>query len=473
MANKYLAFDFGASGGRAVLGVIDGGKLRLEEVHRFWNGPVYVNGVAYWDAFRLLDEIKQGIRLAVRNFGSDIAGIGIDTWGVDFGLLGPNDLLIEMPRHYRDSRTDGMIEEGDKLLPRSEVYAQTGIQFMQINTLYQLLSVAINNPWALENAQSLLMMPDLFNFWLTGVKANEFTIASTSQMLNPNTGTWATDLLDKFGIPSRILGKIIQPGTVLGKLSASVAIETGAPEIPVIAVGCHDTASAVAAAPLVGKDSAYISSGTWSLVGIETEKPIINDQSLAFNFTNEGGIGNIRFLRNVMGMWLIQECKRVWAEAGRDYSWDELIGRAAAAEPFRSVIDPDHESFLKPCDMPEKIREYCRNTNQPVPQDEGAVIRAALDSLALKYKWVIERMEELRGRKIDQINIVGGGVQNTLLCQLTADVTGRRVIAGPVEATAIGNVLVQAMGLGQIGSLDKAREIVRDSFDLVTYEPRA
>lgn len=472
MSQKYLAFDFGASGGRALVGTIDGGRLSLAEIHRFANGPVFVNSAAYWDAFRLLEEIKQGIRLAVKEYGSDIAGIGIDTWGVDFGLLGPNDLLIEMPRHYRDARTDGLVEEGDRILPRSEVYARTGIQFMQINTLYQLLAVARTNPWMLERAERLLMMPDLFNFWLTGVKANEFTIATTTQMYNPVKGGWATDLLEKFGIPSRILGDTVRPGTVLGSLSEAIMDETKAPAIPVIAVASHDTASAVAAVPFTDPNAAYISSGTWSLPGIENPEPIINDQALGFNFTNEGGVGGWRFLCNVMGLWLVQECRRVWAEEGRDFGWGELVERAAAAKPFRSLVNPDHESFLKSGDMPARIREYCRNTSQPVPEDEGAVIRTALESLALKYRLIIERMESLRGNRISQINVVGGGVQNELLCQLTADVTGRTVIAGPVEATAIGNVLVQAMGLGAIGSLKEGREIVRNSFDLVTYEPK-
>lgn len=471
MSKKYLAFDFGASGGRALIGTIDNGRLALEEIHRFWNGPVFVNGNAYWDAFRLLEEIKQGIRLAVKQYGSDIAGIGIDTWGVDFGLLGPNDLLIEMPRHYRDSRTDGLVEEGDKIMPRAEVYAHTGIQFMQLNTLYQLFSVARDNPWMLENAERMLMMPDLFNFWLTGVKANEFTISSTSQMHNPVTGSWATDMLEKFGIPSRIFGNIVQPGTVLGPLSAGIMDETKAPAIPVIAVASHDTASAFAAVPATNPDSAYISSGTWSLVGIESENPIISEKSLELNFTNEGGIGNTRFLRNVMGLWLIQECRRVWAEAGKDYSWADLVKSAEAAQPFKSIIDPDYESFLKPCDMPQKIRDYCRSTGQPIPETEGEVTRAALDSLALKYRWVIEQIETMRGRSIQQVNVVGGGVQNQLLCQLTADITGRTVIAGPIEATAIGNVLVQAMGLGVIKSLEECRQIVRNSFAMAAYTP--
>ncbi|MCE5198560.1 MAG: rhamnulokinase family protein [Armatimonadota bacterium] len=471
-AQKYLAFDFGASSGRAVLGTIANGKLEMEEVHRFPNGPVMVNGCAYWDAFRLLEEIKQGIKLAVRAHGEEIAGIGIDTWGVDFGLLGPNDLLIEMPRHYRDSRTDGMIEKAGEIVPLSDIYAETGIQFMQFNTIFQLFAIAQSNPWMLDTAQSMLMMPDLFNFWLTGVKSNEFTIVSTSGMYDPKTGDWSRCLLERLGIPTHMLGKICRPGTVIGTLQASVAEETKAHAIPVVAVASHDTGSAVAAVPSDNPDSAYLSSGTWSLLGIECDQPIINEQSRALNFTNEGGVGGVRFLRNVMGLWLVQECRRAWKEAGHEFSFGELASLAESAQPFRSIIDPDDESFLKPCDMPERIREFCKKTGQPVPEDEGAVIRTALDSLALKYRWVISSIESLTGKTIPQINIVGGGVNNKLLCRLTADVTGKPVLAGPSEATAIGNILVQAMGLGQLNSLQECREIVRNSFDLDSYTPQ-
>ncbi|MHB9037976.1 MAG: rhamnulokinase [Armatimonadota bacterium] len=470
--HKYLAIDLGASSGRAIIGSLDNGKLHLEEVHRFHNGPVVVNGHSYWDAFRLLEEIKLGISIAYKTHGDDIAGIGIDTWGVDFGLLGPNDILLEMPRHYRDSRTDGIIEKAEQILPRREIYAQTGIQLMQFNTLFQLLAISQENRWMLDCAQSLLMMPDLLSFWLTGIKANEFTETTTSQMYNPVIGGWATDLLAKMSLPSHILGRIVQPGSVLGTLTADVASETHSGPIPVIAVASHDTGSAVAAVPRDHPDSAYISSGTWCLVGIESPSPIIDDHAFSHNFTNEGGVGSFRFLCNVMGLWLVQECRRTWAEAGREFSFAELADMAANAAPFQAVIDPDDPSFFKPGDMPARIREFCSRTGQPIPESEGEVVRTALEGVALKCRWALEAIETSTGRPIPKIHIVGGGTQNKLLCKLTADVTGKPVLAGPVEATAIGNIIVQAIGLGHISSLDGGREIIRNSFELEAYDPQ-
>lgn len=469
--HKYLAIDLGASSGRAIIGSLDNGKLHLEEVHRFHNGPVVVGGHSYWDAFRLLEEIKQGISIAYKAHGDEIAGMGIDTWGVDFGLLGPNDILLEMPRHYRDSRTDGMIEKAERILPRRDIYAQTGIQLMQINTLFQLLALSLENRWMLDCAQSLLMMPDLLNFWLTGVKANEFTNATTSQMYNPVTCGWATDLLAQMGLPSHILGRIVQPGSLLGNLTPAVASETHAGPIPVIAVASHDTGSAVAAVPKDHPDSAYISSGTWCLVGIESLGPFTDDRAFSHNFTNEGGVGSFRYLRNVMGLWLVQECRRTWAEAGREFSFAELADMAAAA-PFRAVIDADDPSFFKPCDMPARIREFCGRTGQPIPESEGEVVRTALEGVALKCRWALEAIESITGRPIPKIHIVGGGTQNKLLCKLTADVTGKPVLAGPAEATAIGNIIVQAIGLGHVGSLEEGRAIVRNSFELDAYDPQ-
>lgn len=469
---KFLAFDLGAESGRAVMGLLNGGKLRLADVHRFPNGAVSVGDGLYWDVLRLFEEMKQGMRLAVQAHGKDIAGAGVDAWGVDFGLLGPHDVLLENPHCYRDSRTDGMMAELEKIVPRSEVYEQTGIQFMPVNTLYQMLALSRSNRWQLDTARTMLMMPDLFNFWFTGVKANEFTEATTTQFYNPRTGGWAKSLLDKLDIPTHFLGDIVQAGTVLGELRRSVAEEAGASEMPFIAPATHDTGSAVAAVPAKGQCHAYISSGTWSLMGVESKEPIINEKALEFNVTNEGGVaGTFRVLRNIMGLWLVQECRRTWAQAGTEYAYSELTDMAAAAEPFRSLVDPDDVSFLKPGDMPSRIREFCKRANQPAPEDEGSVVRTALDSLALKYRWVLERLEMLMGTRLEPIHIVGGGTQNCLLCQLTANVTGRPVMAGPVEATAIGNVLVQALGLGHIRSIEEGREIVRKSFDVVTYEP--
>ncbi|HUV03840.1 MAG TPA: rhamnulokinase family protein [Armatimonadota bacterium] len=470
---KFLAFDLGAESGRAVMGLLGGGKLRLADVHRFANGGVSIGDSMYWDVLRLFDEMKRGLRLAVEAHGKGIAGLGVDTWGVDFALLGPNDVLLENPHCYRDSRIDGMMAEAEKIVPPSEIYEQTGIQFMPINTLYHMLAITRSNRWMLETARTMLMMADLFNFFFTGEKACEFTNATTTQFYNPRAGDWARSLLERLEIPSHFLPDICQPGTVLGKVTASIAEETGAGQIPVIAPATHDTGSAVAAVPAVGRGHVYISSGTWSLMGVESKEPIVNEKALELNFTNEGGVENtFRVLRNIMGLWLVQESRRTWAQSGRDYSYSELTEMAEAAEPFRAIIDPDDPVFLKPGDMPARIREFCRQTNQPIPEDEGAVVRTALDSLALKYRWVLERLEMLMESRLEPIHIVGGGSRNRLLSQLTANVAGRQVVAGPVEATAIGNLLVQAIALGQIGSLEEAREIVRKSFDVLTYDPR-
>jgi rhamnulokinase len=471
---KFLAFDLGASSGRAVVGFLNDNRLRLEEVHRFGNGGISVGDSLYWDTLRLFDDMKTGLRLAGQKFGGEIAGAGLDTWGVDFGLLGPNDVLIENPHCYRDSRTDGMMEEADKILPRNEIYAQTGIQFMQINTLYHMLALSKQNRWLLDAAKTMLLIPDLFNFWFTGVKGCEFTEATTTQLYNPVTGDWARSLFDALGIPTHFLADIVPTGTVLGPILSSVAEEAGVPRIPFVAPATHDTGSAVAAVPATDDSYAYISSGTWSLMGIESKTPILSREAMEMNFTNEGGVGNtFRVLKNIMGLWLVQECRRTWAASGKNFSFGELAEMAAKAPAFRSLIDPDDASFLKPCDMPENIREFCRKTGQPVPNDEGEVVRTALDSLAMKYRWVLDRLERLAGKRLDRIHIVGGGTQNRLLCQLAADATRRPVIAGPIEATAIGNIVVQAIALGHVGSITEAREIVKNSFEMVTYLPSA
>jgi len=470
---KFIACDLGAESGRTVLGLLKDDRLRLVDISRFPNGGVKVGESLYWDVLRLFDEMKNGIRLATHQHGADISGVGIDTWGVDFALLGPNDVLLENPHCYRDPRIDGMMEEVFTIVPKSRIYEETGIQFMPLNTLYQIYAVKKMNPWLLETAKSLLMMPDLFNFWFTGTKVCEFTEATTTQFYNPRSGTWARGLLDLLEIPSHFLMEIVPPGTVLGRIRTSIASDVGAKDMTLIAPATHDTGSAVAAVPAKGKGHAYISSGTWSLMGVESSEPIINEKALSLNFTNEGGVcGTYRFLRNIMGLWLVQECRRTWAQKGTEYSYSELAELAANAEPFKSVIDPDDVSFLHPGDMPARIREFCKKTNQPVPDHVGEVIRCALDSLALKYRWVLEGLESLMGQRIEPIHIVGGGTQNKLLCQLAANVTNRSVIAGPVEATAIGNILIQALALGHIHSLDEGREIVRRSFDVVTYEPR-
>ncbi len=399
--------------------------------------------------------------------------MGVDTWGVDFGLLGRGGTLLGNPRHYRDPHTEGILDTAFARVPRLEIFRQTGIQFMRFNTLFQLLALQRDRSPLLDAAETLLFMPDLLHYWLTGIKSNEYTDASTSQMIDPTTRSWALQLVRDFGLADRILGTLVTPGTVLGPLRPAVATETGVNPVPVIAPATHDTASAVAAVPASGTSWAYISSGTWSLMGAELPAPLLNDQALQYNFTNEGGVGGTtRFLKNIMGLWLVQECRRCWERAGRTYSYDELTRLAAAAPPFASLVNPDDASFLLPPSMPDVLCDYCRRTNQPIPQEPGALVRCALESLALRYRWVLERLEELLSRRLEVIHVVGGGSQNALLCQFTADACNRPIHAGPVEATAIGNVLVQALGLGLIGSLQEAREVVQQSFDVQVFAPQ-
>ena len=469
---SFLAIDLGAESGRAILGHLDE-RLTLEEIHRFSNGPVQVGDHIYWDVLRLWTEIKNGLRIAARSERDSLAGLGLDTWGVDFGLLDAADRLIGNPYHYRDARTNGMIEAACQVVPLEEIYNQTGIQFMQLNTLFQLFAMRQENDPALQSARTLLMMPDLFNFWLTGIKANEFTDATTMQCYDPREKRWASELLTALGIPGHIFGEIIPPGTILEGLRASVAEDASCERIPLIAVGSHDTASAVAAVPAEGSDFIYISSGTWSLMGIESQEPIINANSLKYNLTNEGGVcGTIRFLKNIMGMWLLQECRRQWARTGTSYTYDELTNLAAEAPPLTSLLHVGDNRFLAPGDMAERIQAFCRETGQPVPQTHAEVVRCILESLALEYRWGTEKLRELSGRALRVIHIIGGGSRNRLLNQFTADATGCHVVAGPVEATAIGNILLQAIALQQVGSLADGRALVRRSFDVTAYEPK-
>ncbi|HID55583.1 TPA: rhamnulokinase [Candidatus Poribacteria bacterium] len=467
----FIAFDLGAESGRGVAGLFDGDRLRLEEIHRFPNGPVEVMGSLFWDVLRLFEEIKEALRISARRFG-EVESIGLDTWGVDFGLLGRGDVLLANPYHYRDRRTDGMMEEAFRRVPREEIFERTGIQFMQLNTLYQLLAMSVENSPILEMAETLLMMPDLFNFWLTGVKVSEFSIATTTQFYNPKARSWATDLLERMGLPARILPEIVPSGTILGELLPYIRDDVGLKSTRVIAPTCHDTASAVAAVPARGENWLYISSGTWSLMGVEIREPIINEKSLQMNFTNEGGYGGtIRFLKNIMGLWLVQESRRTWARAGEDHSYPELTRMAAEAQPFKAFVDPDHRAFLPPGDMPARIRGFCLKTSQPAPQTKGEIVRCSLESLALKYRWTMECLEEVLGERFEVIHVVGGGSRNELLCQFTADATGKRVLAGPSEATAIGNIMVQALAQGHVTSHQEAREVVRRSFELREHEP--
>jgi len=466
------AIDLGAESGRVMWAALDDRTLRLEEAYRFPNVPVRVLDSLHWDPLRLFAEIKHGLGLCAKRGGAALNGIGLDTWGVDFALLGRYDELTGIPFHYRDRRTESMLEKAFQRVAREEIFERTGIQFMPINSLYMLLSMT-GTP-ALESAATFLMIPDLFNFWLSGRKACEFTDATTTQLYDQRAGDWARSVIEKLGLPGHIFLPITQPGTVLGPILPSVAEEVGLDSVPIIAPACHDSGSAVAAVPARNKNAVYISSGTWSIVGVEVHAPIITPQSLKFNFTNEGGVsGTVRFLKNVMGLWIVQECRRVWARAGEEFTYTELTTMAENATPFVSIVDPDDESFLRPGDMPARLREFCTQTGQPVPEDKGALLRCVFDSLALKYRVVVERIEVMMGHRLEVIHIIGGGSQNRLLCQLTADATGRPVIAGPVEATAIGNAVVQAMALGHLASLAEAREVIQNSFELIIYEPRA
>jgi len=471
--SNYLAFDLGAESGRAVVGRFDGERLRLSTISRFPNSPVKVLDSLYWDVLNLFREMKQSLTLYRRQFGPDLDGIGLDTWGVDFALIGRNGALLGNPHHYRDPRTEGILDAAFERVPREEIFQYTGIQFMEINTLYQLLSMKLHGDSMLDQADALLMMPDLFNYWLTGVKACEFSEATTSQLYDPRKRAWARVLLERLGLPTNILQEIVQPGTVLGGLRPDVKADTGLEKTTVIAPACHDTGSAVAAVPAQGKSFAYISSGTWSLMGIEVTEPIITEDSLKFNFTNEGGVcGTCRFLKNIMGLWLVQECRRTWAREGEKLSYPELAALASQSPAHGPVIEPDSHIFLRPGDMPARIRAFCVRTGQRVPETKGEIVRCALESLALKYRWVLDKLEMMGGEPLRIIHIVGGGCQNELLCQLAADATQHPVRAGPVEATAVGNVLMQALARGRLGSLAEAREMVRRSFEVATYEPR-
>jgi rhamnulokinase len=472
MHKKLLAIDLGAESGRGVLGLFDGDRLRLEVVHRFTNGPVRTLDTMHWDVLRLYSEILDALRRSAAQHGG-IDSVGVDTWGVDFGLLGRGGTLLGNPRHYRDPHTEGVMEFAFQRVPREEIYRRTGLQFMRFNTLFQLVAMQRDRSALLDVAEHLLMVPDLFHYFFTGIKANEFTDVSTTQMYDPTARRWSYELIKELGLPAKVLGTIVQPGTVLGPLRGQMASDTGVNPVPVVAPATHDTGSAVAAVPAQGGAWAYISSGTWSLMGVEIKEPLINEKTLRFNFTNEGGVsGTIRLLKNIMGLWLVQDCRRTWEKAGHPYTYEELARLAEAATPFASLIDPDHASFILPANMPAAIAEFCKRTAQPAPVEPGAVIRCALESLALRYRWVLERLEELLGHRLEVIHVVGGGSQNSLLCELTADACNRPVLAGPVEATAIGNVLVQALGLGLLGSLADAREVVRHSFELRQHDPR-
>jgi rhamnulokinase len=468
---NFLAFDLGAESGRAVLGRLDGRRLSVYEVRRFPNTPLSLSGHIHWNIYALFDEMKAAMRDGAAAIGAKPASLGVDTWGVDFGLLARDGSLLGLPFCYRDHRNIGAMEEYFKLVPRPALYEATGIQFMPFNTLFQVYAMVRERSPLLDAAADLLFMPDLFNYLLTGKKAAEFTIATTSQIMDPRTRAWIPGLFQAMGLSKNILQDIIDPGTVLGPLSEEVAVETGLCGVPVVATAGHDTAAAVAAVPAEGRNWAYISSGTWSLVGVEETAPVISPKSLESNFTNEGGIGGtIRFLKNVSGLWLVQGCRKAWAKDG-PLSYEDLVRAAADAPAFAALIDPDSPDFLNPPDMPEAVTAFCRRTGQTPPGSRAAIVRSLLESLALKYRYVIDQLRLVLGHPIEKIHVIGGGSRNDLLCRFTADATGLPVIAGPAEATAIGNILVQAMAMGRVASPAEIRAIIRESFELRTYEP--
>ncbi len=471
MIKRVLAIDFGASGGRAILGSFDGEKISLEEVHRFTNDPVTVNGTVYWDVLRLFHEIKQGIIKANAAGGFD--SVGIDTWGVDFGLIDGEGKLMENPVHYRDLRTKGLVEDSFNLLPKEKFYNLTGIQFMELNTVFQLYSLKKYRPHMLERAESILFMPDLFAYMLTGEKATEYSIATTSQLVDINTHDWCDEVFDKLGIPKRLMGKISLPGTVIRKLSDEVKAECGLDEDKkVISVCGHDTQSAITAVPAESEDFIFLSSGTWSLFGTELDTPIVNKKSLEMNITNEGGCeGKTGFLKNIIGLWLIQESRRHWGRHGESYSYADLEKLALEAEPFKCFIDPDSPEFTPMGDIPGRVREYCRRTGQFVPETAGEIMRCIYESLAMKYRMTFDKIKDCTGKDYPCIHVIGGGVKDGLLCRMTASSCGVTVKAGPIEATVLGNIAVQLLAQDCVKTVAEARKIIANSESLKIFDP--
>ncbi|MBN2852382.1 MAG: rhamnulokinase [Clostridia bacterium] len=470
---KVLGFDYGASSGRAMLGTFDGNKITLEEVHRFSNDPVKIKDTLYWDILRLYHELKTGIIECRKKGHGDIKSIGVDTWGVDFGLLDANGDLLANPVHYRDERTDGMIEQAFEAVSKKEIYDRTGIQFMQFNTLYQLLALSKNQPELLEKADSMLFIPDLLNYFMTGKMYSEYSIASTSQMLNISTRDFDLELLDKLQIPTHFLKQIIESGTIVGNLKEDICDELMIDSIPVIAVASHDTGSAVISAPAENEDFAFLSSGTWSLLGTELYHPITSQKAFDAEYSNEGGFNKtIRFLKNIMGLWIYQDCRREWNKEGEVFEFDDLEAEARSLEPFKCFIDPDHSLFYHHGHMPEKVQEFCRKTNQYVPEKKGEIVRCIMESLALKYRYVFERLEEVAGKRIPSLHIVGGGCKNVMISQFTANALNKEITTGPIEATATGNIVAQLIALGEIKDLKQARGIIRNSFEIKTYKPQ-
>jgi rhamnulokinase len=468
MTTHHLACDLGAESGRVMLGSLTAGRLSLKEVHRFPNTPVKKDGALQWNVPRLFNEVKAGLtKAAAVKF--PISSISTDSWGVDYLLLDANEKLMEPVFHYRDARTAVGLARAKASLDWPVIFAETGIQFMPLNTLFQL---AAESPERLSVASRMLMIADAFNFFLGGRACVEESNASTSQLYNPLTRQWSTRLLDALNLPAGLFPPIVPSGTRIGSLRPELIRETGLSNVEVIATCSHDTGAAVAAVPAEGENWAYLSSGTWSLLGVELSAPLMTYECRVLNFTNEIGYGgSVRLLKNISGLWLVQECRRRWAGSGQDFDYTTLTELAAKAPPFVSIIDPTDARFLAPPDMPDAIASFCRETNQPAPDTPGAFVRCALESLALLYRRTLRQIEQLTGRKIERLHIVGGGSRNTLLNQFTADALQIPVLAGPIEATAAGNVLIQALALGLLPSLAALREVVRRNFEVTRHQP--
>ena len=467
------AVDLGAQSGRIAVGRFDGERLGVTEVHRFANVPVRVRDTLNWDILAVYRDVINGLRAAGREAGH-VDSVAVDSWGVDFALVDAKGRLVQNPVHYRDTRRARAMDETLTHVPARELYDRTGIQLMPINTVFELAAMAAEGDPALDGAKTMLLIPDLIHYWLCGSTTSELTNATTTQCYDPHTGGWAVDLLERLDVPTRLLPDVVRPGTRLAPLSAEVAEETGLRDAEVVAVATHDTGSAVAAIPFRQADSVFISVGTWSLVGLEVTKPVITDAAFSANLTNEGGVdGTFRLLRNVTGLWLIHECRRVWAQEGSEHSFDQLVALAKDAPALQSFIDPNDPAFSDPGDMPARVRAFCAHTGQPEPADPGAVVRCILESLALKHAQTIDLLASVTGSAPREIHIVGGGARNELLCRWTADAAGLTVLAGPEEATLLGNLVVQAMALGEISSLAEAREVIRASVVPTVYEPQA
>ena len=468
---KNVAFDLGASGGKVILGCFNGSRIEITEIYRFSNSPIRLGKHIYWDFLQLFEEVKRGLQLAYKEAGGEIASIGVDTWGTDCALIDRDGNLIENPHSYRDPRTNGMMAKVFEIIPRQEIYEKTGVQFMQFNTLFQLYSMAVDDSMLLEAADTFLMIPDLFNFYLSGNKVCEFTNATTTQFFDPFSNDWSRSIFEALNLPTKILPPIIQPGSIMGDLSSWICEDLGIKPLPVVAVATHDTASAASVVPSLDNDYAFLSSGTWSLLGSEENVPVINQEGFNHNFSSYGGACHTFLIwKNIQALWLLQECMRVWATEGRNISYEDLIIKAEQADSFGSILDSDDITFVTPGNFPSKIQDYCLRTGQEVPKDEGSITRCILESLALKYRYTFERLQQVVGKQLEQIFVIGGGSRNLLLNRLTAEATGVFVNAGPAEASSIGNIMLQLMALGELDSIEDSRRVIKASFETTTYE---